>query len=110
MSESKGRAGRLRAVAIGVLIAGAALAYAVGVAFPASVAVVPPGLTRVTTYTASTDSGEGDFNFLFAFLIAGPTLVSAAILYGAAEIVAGLRRSPRTRSSEGGSRDGVVSA
>ena len=108
MSESKGRAGRLRAVAIGVLIAGAALAYAVGVAFPASVAVVPPGLTRVTTYTASTDS-EGDFNFLFALLVAGPTLVAAAVLYGSAEIVAGLRRSARTRSSEGGSRDAVVS-
>ena len=72
MSESKGRAGRLRAVAIGVLIAGAALAYAVGVA--------------------------------------GPTLVAAAILYGAAEIVAGLRRSARTRSSDCGSHDAVASA
>lgn len=110
MSESKGRAGRLRGAAIGILIAGVAIAYVVGTAFAAPVAAVPPGLTRVTTYTASTDSSDGAFNWLFALLIIAPTLISAAMLYSASEIVGGLRRSARTRSSEGGGRDDVVSA
>jgi hypothetical protein len=100
----------LRAVAIGVLIAGVALAYLVGAAFPAQVSRTAPLLTKITTYTVSTESSDGSFNWLFSLLVVGPFLVSAAVLYGCAEIVAGLRRSARTRSSEGGNRDGVISA
>ena len=110
MSESKGRAGRLRTVAGVVLIAGVLLAALVGLTFPAPVSKAPVLLTKITTYTASTEAEDGAFNWLFAFLVGGPCLVAAAVLYGCAEIVAGLRRSPRTRSSEGGSREGGSSA
>lgn len=110
MSESKGRAGRLRAVAVGVLIVGVALAFLVGAAFPAEVSTQPPVGTKITIYTASTESGDGSFNWLFAMLVAGPAVVSASVLYGCAEIVAGLRRSARSRSSEASSGDGVTSA
>ena len=101
MADSKGRAGRLRAIAFGVLIAGAALAFLVGAAFPAQVGTTPTGLSKITTYTQSTDSSDGTFNWLFAILVLGPAVVGAAVLYGSAEIVAGLRRSGRSsRSSE----------
>jgi hypothetical protein len=98
VADSKGRAGRLRAIAFGVLVAGIALAFLVGAAFPAQVGSVPPSLTKVTTYTQSTDSGDGTFNWFFAILVLGPTVVAASVLYGSAEIVAGLRRSGRSRS------------
>jgi hypothetical protein len=101
VADSKGRAGRLRAIAFGILVIGIALAFVVGAAFPAQVTAIPPGLTKVTTYTQSTEKGDGAFNWLFAILIGGPALVGATVLYGSAEIVAGLRRSGRSgRSSE----------
>ena len=103
MSESKGRASRLRAAAVIVVIAGVALGFLVGAAFPA--AVTRQGFSKITSYTTTTDGGDGGFNVLFTVLVAGPCLVAAAFLYGCSEIVAGLRRSARTRSSEGGGRD-----
>ena len=106
VADSKGRAGRLRAVAVGVLLAGAALAFLVGAAFPAQVAASPGSLTKVTNYTVSTESSDGTFNWLFAMLVIGPMFVGASVLYGSAEIVAGLRRSSRTRSSEAVVTDG----
>lgn len=110
MADSKGRAGRLRAIAIGLLIAGAALAFLVGAAFPASVGAASfvPGAPKITSYVTSSDGGSSSFNWLFAILVAGPAVVGASVLYGCAEIVGGLRRSSRTRSSEGsGGQDAV---
>ncbi len=104
MSESKGRASRLRVTAIVVVLAGVALGFLVGAAFPASTTKVPVGLNNLTSYTVSTDSGDGSFNWLFTILVAGPCLIAGAILYGSSEIVAGLRRAARTRSSEGESQ------
>lgn len=110
MSESKGRASRLRVSAIAVVLAGVALGFLMGAAFPAATTKVPVGLTNITSYTVSTDSGDGSFNWLFTILVAGPCLISGAILYGSSEIVAGLRRSARTRSSEGETQKVVPSA
>ena len=107
MSESKGRASRLRITAIVVILAGVALGFLVGAAFPANTARAPVGLANITSYTESTDSSDGSFNWLFTMLVAGPCLISGAILYGSSEIVAGLRRSARTRSSEGESQKAV---
>ena len=105
VADSKGRAGRLRTIAIGLLLVGAALAFLVGAAFPAQVGAgsFVPGAPKVTTYTASPDGGNSSFNWLFAILVAGPAVVASSVLYGCAEIVGGLRRSSRTRSSESGS-------
>ncbi len=111
MADSKGRAGRLRAMAVGVLIAGVALAFLVGAAFPAQVGTTPPSLAKVTTYTQSTDSSDGTFNWFFAILVLGPAFVGAAVMYGSAEIVAGMRRSGRSgRSSETVVADGRETA
>ena len=108
MADSKGRAGRLRAIAIGVLIAGLALGFLIGAAFPAQVGTVPPSLTKITTYTQTTESGDGSFNWFFTILVIGPTVVAASVLYGCAEVVAGLRRSSRGRTSEISDGKGTV--
>jgi hypothetical protein len=106
VAEGKGRAGRLRAIAVGVLVAGIALGFLVGAAFPAQVGAVPSSITKVTTYTQSTDSADGAFNWLFAILVMGPAFVGATVLYGSAEIVAGLRRSGRSSRSDAVVADG----
>jgi hypothetical protein len=91
-------------LAFGVLIAGVALGFVVGAAFPAQVTKTAPIVNNVTSYTQSTDSGNGSFNWLFTILVMGPAVVASSVLLGSAEIVAGLRRSGRSgRSSESGS-------
>lgn len=110
MADSKGRAGRLRAIAIGVLIAGAGLAFLVGAAFPAQAGKIG-NLPRITNYTNGVDGGDSSFNWLFAILVAGPAAVAASVLYGCAEIVGGLRRSGRGHlgeSASGGNDGGAA--
>ncbi len=111
MADSKGRAGRLRAGAFGVLVVGFAIAFVMGATFPAQVVTAPPTLKAVTTYTSSVDSGDGSFNWLFALLAFGPAFIASAVLLAAAEIVSALRRSGRSRSSEPSvNKDGTISA
>ena len=82
-----------------MLLVGLVMAYVVGATFPAQ--VVKFGSAEFTTYTVSVQGGANAFNWLFAMLVAGPAVIASAVLYGCAEIVGGLRRSSRTRSSEG---------
>ncbi|MEP6625756.1 MAG: hypothetical protein ABJC79_15010 [Acidimicrobiia bacterium] len=107
MADSKGRAGRLRAIALALLVAGVALGFLVGAAFPAEVGTASPSLSKVTNYTSSTESGDGSFNWLFTILVIGPALVASSVVYASAEIVAGLRRSGRSRTSEPVVTDGT---
>ena len=107
MPDSKGRASRLRALAFFVLILGFALAFVVGTAYPASVASSPTTLSKVTNFTLTSESGAGAFNWLLAILVATPAVVAASVLYAGAEIVAALRRSGRTRSTEGSGKEGA---
>lgn len=99
MANSKGRANRLRALAAAVLLAGIAAAFVVGAAFPASV-TVSATLVKSTNYTMSAESGETAFNWLFALLILGPSIVAAAVLLSSSELAAALRRSGRSRSAD----------
>lgn len=111
MADSKGRAGRLRAAAFGVLVVGLAVAFVMGATFPAQVVKAPPTLKAVTTYTSSVESGDGAFNWLFALLAFGPALVAASVLFAGAEVVSASRRSGRSRSGETTvNRDGTISA
>src|SRR6478735_5737773 len=98
MASSK-RVSRLRAAAFAVLLLGAVVTFLVGTMFPAQVTVV--GVAgKVTDYTKSPASGETAFNMLFGLLVLGPSVVAAALLYGAAEIAASVKRGGRSRSHD----------
>ncbi len=99
MANSKGRANRLRVMAIGVSIVGLVGAFVLGFAFPAEPSVTIAGV-KITNYVVVAESGEGAFNWLFALLVLGPALVAAAVLYSSSELVAALRRSGRTRLAD----------
>jgi hypothetical protein len=99
MPSSK-RVSRIRAAALAFLLLGAVAAFLVGTMFPAQVAVVAGTTVKITDYTKSPATGETAFNWLLALLVFGPCLVSSAMLYGAAEIAAAVRRGGRSRSHD----------
>lgn len=103
MSTSR-RVSRLRAVALAVLMVGVLGGFLAGALVPAQVATTPSGLGQVktTVFVNSPASGETAFNTLFALLFFGPAMVSAAVLFGAAEIAGSVRRAGRGRSDRGG--------
>jgi hypothetical protein len=94
------RVNRIRTTALVVLLTGAVLMVLVGMSFPAQVALSSGTTVKVTDYTKSPGSGESAFNWLFALLVMGPAVVTAAVLYGAAEIAAAVRRGGRSRSHD----------
>ena len=104
MSNTKGRAARLRAIAAAILIAGIVAAFLVGAVIPANVVTIAPGLPNagvtVTSFVSTTDSGDGSFNWLFALLVLGPSATVAAMLYATSELASALRRSGRGRPEE----------
>jgi cytochrome bd-type quinol oxidase subunit 2 len=101
MSSSRARVGRLRTMALAVLMGGLVAAFLLGTTFPAQVTPVTGSLTgKTVSYVSSPQgSGESAFNWLFALLVAGPAVVAASMLYGASEIASASRRSARSRSS-----------
>ena len=94
---------RLRGLAVGILVGGLIIAFLVGASFKAEVTRVEGSLTTksVSYVTSPQGPAESAFNYLFALLVAGPTVVAAATLYGAAEIASAVRRSGG-RSRSGG--------
>jgi hypothetical protein len=88
------RASRMRAIALVVLFVGLAGAFLVGALVPAKVTSTTVGLFPVksTSFVETSESGESAFNWLLALLVAGPAVVSASVLYGAAEISGAVRR------------------
>jgi hypothetical protein len=97
---SSKRVSRIRAAALAVLLGGAVLMFLVGSMFPAQVSVGSGTLGKVTDYTKTPASGESAFNWLFAILIMGPAVISASVLFGAAEIATASRRGGRSRSHD----------
>ncbi len=101
MSSSRTRGGRLRTIAVAVLIGGLVAAFLVGAMVKAQVTPVTGSLTeKSVSYVSSPEgSGAGSFNWLLALLVAGPAVVAASGLYAAAEIAAATRRGGRSRSA-----------
>jgi hypothetical protein len=96
------RVARLRMTAGIVLVAGLIAAFLVGATLKAQVSAVPGNLTvkSISYVDSPKGGGEGAFNWLFALLVAGPTVVAAATIYAASEMVGQLRRGGgRSRSS-----------
>jgi hypothetical protein len=86
-----------------MVLGGAVVAILVGTLFPAPVSAGVGTLGKMTDFTKSADSGETAFNVLFALLVAGPAVVAAAVLWGAAEVASASRRgSGRSRHDRTG--------